>query len=281
MLLTRTRGVAHKRLAVLRDRIAVVTGGGGGIGRALCVALAGAGAGVVAVGRTGKSLDETLAAARQGGEPGPGMLALTADVGCDEDMQAMAARTLERFGRIDILVCCAGVLRASQRGPRPITDVAADEWRAVLRANLRGTYLANRAVLPAMLLRREGEIINLSSTSGLRGYAYDAAYCASKFAILGLTESLAEETRAHGVRVQVVLPGPVATRIWEQNLPVPPSEKTLPVERVVDLVLYLLTLPKDAALRLPAIVPFRRERRPAWRAPGPGPSAGGREGGGA
>ncbi|HEU4403586.1 MAG TPA: SDR family NAD(P)-dependent oxidoreductase [Candidatus Polarisedimenticolia bacterium] len=263
--------------STLKDRVAIVTGGGGGIGRATAIALARAGAAVVVTGRTSATLEETLRAARQAAPEAPGAFALVLDVRREEDMGLMAARTLERFRRIDILVTCAGVLRAAQKGPRPTVDMAVEEWAGVIATNLRGTFLADRAVLPAMMGQRSGDIVNLSSTSGLRGYAYDAPYCASKFGILGLSEALAEEARAHGIRVQAVLPGPVATGIWEQNLPVPPSEKTLPVERVVDLIMYLLALPRDVVLANPAIVPLRAQRRPSWRAPGPG-AAVGREG---
>src|SRR2546422_8720130 len=94
-----------------------------------------------------------------------------------------------------------------------------------------------------MKSRRHGYNINGSSTSGQRGFAYDAAYCASKFGIIGLSESLAEEVRRSGIRVQAICPGPAATAMWDQNLPVPPPEQTMPVERVVDLLMYILSLP--------------------------------------
>ena len=125
-----------------------------------------------------------------------------------------------------------------------------------------------------MKSRRRGDIINVSSTSGLRGFAYDAAYCASKFGIIGLSEALAEEVRRSGIRVQAICPGPAATAMWDQNLPVPPPEQTMPVERVVDLLMYLLTLPRDTVLHNPVIVPLRSHRRPAFRAPGPGAAVG-------
>jgi len=254
----------------LAGRVAVVTGGSGGIGRAVCAKLARAGASIVAVGRNAARLDETIAEARRAAGEDLPALCLPLDVGSADDMTAMAARAVDRFGRIDVLVTCAGILRAGRRGPKPVAETTPEEWSEVIRTNLRGTFLADRAVLGVMIPQKSGDIINVSSTSGLRGFAYDAAYCASKFAIVGMSEALMEEARPHGIRVQTVLPGPVATGIWEQNRPVPPPEKTLPVERVADGVLYLLTLPRDAVLVNPVMVPFRTHRRPAWRAPAAG-----------
>ena len=256
----------------LADRVAVVTGGSSGIGRAACVALARAGASIVAVGRSAARLEETIEQARRCGGDG-GLLSLALDVGREEDMARMAERVVERFGRIDILVASAGILRNGS-GPRTMTELTLADWNAIIRTNLRGTFLSNRAVLPAMLRRRSGDIINVSSTSGLRGFAYDAAYCASKFGIIGLSEALAEEVRRSGIRVQAICPGPAATAMWDQNLPVPPPEQTMPVERVVDLLMYILSLPRDTVLHNPVIVPFRSHRRPAFRAPGPGAAVG-------
>jgi NAD(P)-dependent dehydrogenase (short-subunit alcohol dehydrogenase family) len=257
----------------LHGKVAIVTGGSSGIGRAACVAFARAGAAVVAVGRSAARLEETVAEARRAGGDGAGLLSLALDVGSEEDMGRMAERVLERFGRIDILLASAGILRGG-KGPQTATELSLDGWNAIIRTNLRGTFLSNRAVLPAMLRQKSGDIINVSSTSGLRGFAYDAAYCASKFGIIGLSESLAEEVRRQGVRVMTICPGPASTAMWDQNLPVPPPEKTMPVERVTELLMYLVTLPRDTVLHNPVIVPLRSHRRPAFRAPGPGAAVG-------
>ena len=258
----------------LDGMVAVVTGGSSGIGRSAAIAFARAGASVVAVGRSAARLEETIAEAEKAGTaPGAGHLSLVLDVGSEEDMARMADRALERFGRIDILLASAGILR-SGKGPKTATELTPADWNAILRTNLRGTFLSNRAVLPAMLRQKSGDIINVSSTSGLRGFAYDAAYCASKFGIIGLSESLSEEVRRSGIRVTTICPGPAATAMWDQNLPVPPPEKTMPVERVTELILYTVTLPRDTMLHNPVIVPLRSHRRPAFRAPGPGASIG-------
>lgn len=264
----RAGGDGAQGVPPLAGKVAIVTGAGGGIGRATAIVLARAGAAIVAVGRTPARLEETLALARDAagaGAPGPGF-AQAADITVEDDMRLMAERTVERLGRIDILVASAGILRAAPGGPRPAVDTPVDEWTTVLRTNLRGTFLSNRAVLGAMMRQKSGDIVNVSSTSGLKGFAYDAAYCASKFAILGMSEALHEEARLSGVRVQTLLPGPVESGIWEQNRPVPPPEKSLAVEQVAETILYLVTLPRDAVLHGPVMVPFRVHRRPAWRA---------------
>jgi NAD(P)-dependent dehydrogenase (short-subunit alcohol dehydrogenase family) len=257
-------------------RVAVVTGGGSGIGRSIAIGLARAGASVVVVGRTMERLEETAEAAHRHAAEGARCLALTADVRNEEDMTATADRVIEEFERIDMLVTSAGILRAMGSGPKPVTKLTVEEWQEVLHTNLRGTFLSDRAVLPAMIRQKQGEILNLSSTSGLRGFAYDAPYCASKFGIIGMSEALREEVRRFGIRVQILLPGPVDTDIWAQNRPVPPPEMTLPVDRVTEMALYLLGLPRDATLVNPVIVPLRPHRRPAWRNTGPGVAVTGR-----
>ena len=251
----------------MSNLVVIVTGGGGGIGRQTSLALGRAGAQVVVVGRAEFSLAETVSAIREQGAAPPA-LALPLDVRSEADMETMARDTLARFGRIDALVTCAGILSAPGEGPRPVAELPAGAWDTTLTTNLTGVFLSNRAVLPAMMAQGRGDIINLSSTSGRRGQAYAAAYSASKAAVIGFSESLAEEVRSHGIRVQVLVTGPVQTRIWEQNRPFPPPEQALPPERVADLIVYVLSRPTDTVLPGAVIAPFRPRRRPAWRAAG-------------
>lgn len=271
-------GVSGQPTRPLEGRVAIVTGGGSGIGRGASLALAEAGAAVVVVGRTLRSLEDTVEEIHRVGGDGSPTRALAADVRREDELAAVVAGTVETFGRIDILVCSAGLLRAVQAGPKPVAKLTYDEWSAVIQTNLRGTFLSSKAVLPTMIRQRSGDIVHLSSTSGLRGYAYDAAYCSSKFGIIGFSESLREEVRRYGIRVQALLPGPVDTDIWQQNLPVPPPEKVLPVRRVAETILFLLTLPRATMMDQPTIIPFRPHHRPAWRTAGPGAHAGGTRG---
>ena len=107
------------------------------------------------------------------------------DVRREEDHARLVQATLERFGRIDALIVCAGILRKRGTAPKLAVDVGVDEWDDVMAVNLRGVFLANRAVLPTLVAQRSGLIVNLSSVQGLQGRAYDSAYCASKFGVIG------------------------------------------------------------------------------------------------
>lgn len=245
----------------LAGTVTIVTGGNSGIGHATCRALAGQGGQVVVVDIDPARIDEVvreLAEVESGAGP---HLGLACDVRSEGDMESMAARTLERFGRVDALVACAGVLRAPNSSPRPLVQVSVEEWERVIDTNLKGVFLSNRAVLPAMIERRQGDIINISSTSGRQGRAHDGPYCASKFGVIGLTESLADEVRNQGIRVQVLLPDAVATPFWQQNAPVPMPSDSLPPERVADLIVFMLSQPADTVLLSPVVAPLRSRRR--------------------
>jgi NAD(P)-dependent dehydrogenase (short-subunit alcohol dehydrogenase family) len=248
---------ATQRLA---GRVAIVTGGSGGIGRATCVAMADEGATVVVVDVTEAAVREVSEALSIGSAAGS-HVGLTLDVRCEADMRVMAETALERFGHIDILVAAAGILRPKGSSPRLLAQMHPEEWDAVIDTNLRGVFLSNRAVLPTMVRQRAGQIVNVSSVQGRQGRAYDSAYCASKFGVIGLTESLAEEVRADGIRVHVVLPDAVETPMWEQNGPIGRPPNLLPPSRVADFIVYLLTLPDDTVLVGPMIAPMQRRRR--------------------
>jgi NAD(P)-dependent dehydrogenase (short-subunit alcohol dehydrogenase family) len=248
---------------LLRDCVAIVTGAASGIGRATALALAREGASVALVDRDRGRLEDVAREARSAAAPAAPerILVSTTDVSSEVEVDAMARGVLDRFGRIDALVHCAGILRAGGGAPRRLADVSLAEWNGVLDVNLRGTFLCNRAVLPAMMKRREGQVINLSSTSGRRGRALDGPYCASKFGVLGLTESLAEEVRPFGIKVLGILPAAVDTPLWQQNAPIAAPQEALAPERVADLILYVLKLPRDTILDHLTIAPFRTRRR--------------------
>jgi NAD(P)-dependent dehydrogenase (short-subunit alcohol dehydrogenase family) len=240
----------------LSGEAAVVTGGASGIGRATSRLFAREGAQVAVVDVNQKNIDETLAELE-----GEGHLGLRLDVSREADMEELASRVTGRFGRIDVLVACAAILRGSGSSPQPLYKVSAGEWDQVLGVNLRGMFLSNRAVLPQMIRQRKGNIVNLSSVAGRQGRAHDAPYCASKFGVIGMSEALAEEVSRLGVRVQVVLPDAVRTPIWEQNGPIPCPEDALPPERVAELILTMVTLPWDSVMGSVTIAPFKTRRR--------------------
>ncbi len=183
-------------------------------------------------------------------------LALCLDVASETDMEAMASRALETFGTIDVLVTSAGILRAAGSGLKQLVDVSPEEFDQVVDVNLRGTFLATRAVLPAMMRARKGQIIHISSLSGLQGRAFDGPYCASKFGVRGFSEALADEVRGAGIRVHTLFLDAVATPMWEQNGPVPMPADALPPERVAEFITTLAGLPADCVLVNPVLKPF-------------------------
>jgi NAD(P)-dependent dehydrogenase (short-subunit alcohol dehydrogenase family) len=251
-------GFAKKSL--LDGQVAIVTGGTVGIGRATCLALAKAGALVVAIGRSRDRLEQAITELDRQGKV-KGHFGLTLDVRDEANMQEMVEQTLERFNRIDILITAAGILRGGAGSLRTMQQMSVSEWDEVIDTNLGGAFLSNRAVIPVMIKQRSGNIVNISSTSGRKGLAYDSAYCASKFGVIGLSEALAEEMCQYGVRVQVILPGAIDTGMWDQNGPIPPPKDILTSDDVAKLILYMVTLPEDILLHTPVIKPFKTRLR--------------------
>ena len=192
----------RERPLELHGRVAIVTGAANGMGGAICRALTEEGAQVVMAGRDTDALDrhaERLNAELQTTKA----LTVRCDVTQEGDVHALGELALERFGRIDILVNTAGVI-----GPieTPAQDVSAADFRAVLEVNLVGTFLACKAVIPTMIERRSGRIVNIAGTSGLRGYRNRVGYSSSKWAVRGLTRTLALELGPYGITVNDVCP---------------------------------------------------------------------------
>ncbi|MGE3805116.1 MAG: SDR family NAD(P)-dependent oxidoreductase [Gemmataceae bacterium] len=182
--------------------VAVVTGGGRAIGRQICLALARSGHDVVVAGPL---LEEIEAVAAEVRALDRIALPVVMDVTREEQIQEMTARAIRELGSIHLLVNNAGII-----GPTaPVTAVARADWDEVLAVNLTGPYLCARAVLPGMIARRAGKIVNISSIAGQIGYALRSPYCASKWGLIGLTLTLAKEVGPHNIQVNAVCPGPV------------------------------------------------------------------------
>ena len=207
----------------LDGKVAIVTGAGGknGIGRAIATRLASEGADVVVTDVTA-SLDAIRPEDREAGWEGlPSVtseidalgrqsLGIFSDVSDSGQVQSMVDQTLERFGHIDILVNNAGSRPGRDRVP--VVELEEDAFDEVMRVNVRGTYLVSRAVARHMVGRGgPGKIISISSGAGKRGIARYAAYCASKFAIVGFTQALAQELAAQRINVNAICPGLVDT----------------------------------------------------------------------
>jgi NAD(P)-dependent dehydrogenase (short-subunit alcohol dehydrogenase family) len=186
------------------DQIALITGGSRGLGLAFAQALARAGATVAMVAR---SENELRGAAQTIEQAGGHVLAFPADVTDRRAVEKVIAEVERQLGHIDLLVNSAGVFRALG----PIAEVDPDEWWREIEINVRGTYLCTRTVLPGMLARQRGRIINLVSAAGLKSLPTTSAYCISKTAVIRLTESLTLENSDRGVRVFAMHPGTVRT----------------------------------------------------------------------
>ena len=247
------------------NKVAIVTGGSSGIGQATSIALAKAGFHVCVIGRTKRYIQATidqLNILSQSDDPVT-HLGLELNVNNQDDMQEMAAMALDNFGRIDLLISSAGIGKKMGSGrvmPHSTATLPADEWSEVIGVNLTGTFLSNRAVIPTMLAQRSGHIINVCSSTtpkGLRGTPYAPAYSASKYGVVGLTESLSEEVAANGIKVQAIFPGPVETPLVDNTMLARPFGGAITAKHFADTVMHLVTQPDDAIIVHPHVLPFR------------------------
>jgi NAD(P)-dependent dehydrogenase (short-subunit alcohol dehydrogenase family) len=247
----------NKATKDLRGRVALVTGAGRGIGRVIAASLASAGASVALLARTS---DEVEDSARVLDRAGADVMPLTADVTDIQAVEYAVERIERRFGPIDLLVNNAGT-----SGPMgPLWEVEAGAWLRTMDINLRGTFVCTRFVLPGMILRGQGRIINMASHAGIHRWPLVSAYAVSKSAVIKFTENLAVETRPHGVVAFAVHPGVVTAGMTEAVLkadaPAGSSAarvatwfrqqladgRGLPPERAGDLVLTLASGRADA-----------------------------------
>lgn len=194
---------------ILRNKVAIVTGGGSGLGRAYTLGLAKEGAHVAVADM---SEQNAVRVAEEVRAAGGSALPVVVDVSVTAQVQAAVERVRGEMGPPDILVNCAGIFPR-----RPVIEMSDEEWDRMIAVHLRGTFLCSRAVLPDMIKRGNGKIVNISSTLGIRGSANGAHYAAAKGGILAFTHSLAMEMGPHGISVNAICPGQTATPLWRQG----------------------------------------------------------------
>jgi NAD(P)-dependent dehydrogenase (short-subunit alcohol dehydrogenase family) len=234
----------------LEGKVAIVTGAGRGIGKAVSVSLAKAGCRVVLAARTREQIEavqkEILS---QGGDA----LAIPTDLTADEDIQRLVEASQSKWGAADILINNAGWGKRA-----PVVGASLTDWDQTFRLNLRAPMVLAKALLPNMIAKREGAVINIGSVSGKTGEANGAAYSASKFGLIGFTQSLYEEVREHGIKVAVILPGFVDTPLIPPNRQLDRS-KMIQTDDIAQTVLFVLTSPATCC---PVEITLRPQRTP-------------------
>ncbi len=219
----------------LQGKIALVTGAGKGIGKAIALALANEGVQVGLLARTDKDLQ---AVAKEIEAAGGKAATATADVSDLQSVNKAINSIQEQLGNIDILLNNAGTGKFGK-----FLELEPEEWENQVRVNLFGVYYVTRAVLPQMIERQTGDIVNISSTAGLKGAVGTSAYSASKFGVMGLTESLMLEVRKHNIRVMALNPSTVVTELAKSaNLINNNEDKLIHAEDFAELIVAQLKL---------------------------------------
>ena len=239
----------------MTGRTAVITGGGRGVGAAVAARLARGGARVLVAARTRTQVDAVAGGLR---EQGHDVQAETCDVADPQSVERLAARAAEHLGRVDILVNNAGAAVAAA-----VHKTSLDDWNRMLAVNATGAFLCLKALLPGMIERRWGRVVNVASVAGLTADRYMGAYAASKHALVGLTRAAAAEAASHGVTVNAVCPGYLDTDMTRETiarivrttgrtdvqaleaiLQTTPQKRLIAADEVAEAVAYLCT---DAA----------------------------------
>lgn len=224
---------------MLEGKNAIITGAGRGIGRAIAESFARQGCNIAALARSEEEIEETAALVRT---LGVRAVALQCDVTQADSVDAAFAAAEDALGPVDILVNNAGMARF-----KPFADLSMADWNETIASNLTSVFLCTQRVMPGMMARRAGRIINISSVSGLKPIAEQSAYCAAKHAVNGLTKTLALELHPYGIGVHALCPGGVVTRLAEEAMPERDKTGWMLPEDVAHAALFLATQSPRAA----------------------------------
>ena len=228
----------------LKGKTALITGAGKGIGKAIALAFAKEGINLALTARTAKDLALVTAEAKKI-NPEIKIAYFTADVS-DNNSVISAVDTLKyELGQIDILINNAGIGKFGS-----FMDLSVEEWESMIKTNLLGAYYVIRAVLPEMKARKSGDIVNISSTAGLKGAAVTSAYSASKFGLIGLSESLMQEVRKDNIRVLTMTPSTIATDMaMSLKLTDGNPEKVVQAEDIAEIIVSNLKLSRRVLVK--------------------------------
>lgn len=219
----------------LKGKNAIITGAGKGIGKAIAIALAQEG---VNVGLLARTLSDLESLAEKVKSMGVKVSIATVDVADMDAVNTAVLKVKNELGTIDILINNAGVASFGK-----FMELEPSRWEEIVKVNLFGAYYTARAVLPEMIEKQSGDIINISSTAGKNGAAVTSAYSASKFALIGMSESLMQEVRKHNIRVSTLLPSTVASDMAiDLKLTDGNPEKVMQPEDLAELIIAQLKL---------------------------------------
>ncbi|WP_159884626.1 3-ketoacyl-ACP reductase [Paenibacillus puerhi] len=231
----------------LKHKTAIITGAGKGIGKAAALSLAKEGVHLGLIARTTADLEALQA--QLTGEYGVQVYIAAADISRREEAERALGLLIRQLGSLDILINNAGIASFGK-----LAEMEPEQWESIIQTNLMGTYYVTRAALPTMLEQSSGSIINIASTAGERGFATGSAYCASKFAVLGMTEALMQEVRKSNIRVTALTPSTVNTELAvKAGLPIGDEDRMMQAEDVAELILTALKLPQRVFLKTAGI----------------------------
>ncbi|QFZ55468.1 3-ketoacyl-ACP reductase [Oceanihabitans sp. IOP_32] len=234
-------------MTTLKNKTAIITGGGRGLGKATALAFAKEGIKIAITGRNETVLKETVSEIEALGVQA---IYSVFDVSNYEDVKTGIKGIVDTFGSIDILVNNAGIAAFGT-----FNDMEVSQWNKIIQTNVMGMYYVTKEVLPYLIAKNEGDIINVSSTAGLSGNANTSAYSASKFAVIGMSEALMKEVRKNNIRVCTLTPSTIATDMsFELGIANKDSQDSvLQPEDFAELIVAGLKLPRRAMLKSAAL----------------------------